>query len=247
MDMGRSRRRTWRGAAPGVLLTAGTLTAAAPGAQADGARTETPVASTSPVTGVLGSAVRVKVPLPESAGARPAVCDRLSYLRHRAADGPGGTDEHGGLGEPVRGTVGGGGQPPVGEGGLEAVGRVRADRLTAVDQRGDTVEPQVRLLAVGDGAAAVVVGEVGRGADGPRMRAEQPEPPHGLVQEGGRVHQHRQHTAHHGRGDAEHQPHVVVERQPARTGHRMGVGAVGGQRLPGVGDGACVKSVIAGE
>lgn len=44
--------------------------------------------STSPVTGVTESAVRVKVPLPESAGPRPAACDWLSYLRYRSADGP---------------------------------------------------------------------------------------------------------------------------------------------------------------
>ncbi|GAA2279500.1 hypothetical protein GCM10010234_15270 [Streptomyces hawaiiensis] len=71
-----------------VLLTAGTLTAAAPGSGAEGTRTETPVTSTSPVTGVTESMVRVKVPLPESAGPRPAACDRLSYLRYRSADGP---------------------------------------------------------------------------------------------------------------------------------------------------------------
>jgi hypothetical protein len=88
MDMNLARRGKWRGAALAVLLTAGTLTAAAPGARADGARTETPVASTSPVTGVTESVVRVKVPLPESAGPRPAACDWLSYLRYRSADGP---------------------------------------------------------------------------------------------------------------------------------------------------------------
>ncbi|KJK34655.1 hypothetical protein UK15_35045 [Streptomyces variegatus] len=71
-----------------MLLTAGTLTAAAPGARADGARTETPVKSTSPVTGVTESVVRVKVPLPDSAGPRPAACDWLSYLRYRSAGGP---------------------------------------------------------------------------------------------------------------------------------------------------------------
>ncbi|MGX5210555.1 hypothetical protein ACWKT3_18040 [Streptomyces violaceus] len=88
MDMNRRSRGKWRGAALAVLLTAGTLTAVAPGARADGARTETPVASTSPVTGVTESVVRVKVPLPESAGPRPAGCDWLSYLRYRSADGP---------------------------------------------------------------------------------------------------------------------------------------------------------------
>ncbi|MEV5437628.1 hypothetical protein AB0K80_16670 [Streptomyces sp. NPDC052682] len=82
------RGRTWCGTALAVLLTAGTLTAAAPGARADGSRTETPVASTSPVTGVKESVVRVRVPLPESAGPHPAACDWLSYLRYRAAGGP---------------------------------------------------------------------------------------------------------------------------------------------------------------
>ncbi|MFF7311781.1 hypothetical protein [Streptomyces sp. NPDC008137] len=88
MDMNLAYRGKWRGAALAVLLTAGTLTAAAPGARADGARTETPVESTSPVTGVTESVVRVKVPLPESAGPRPAACDWLSYLRYRSAEGP---------------------------------------------------------------------------------------------------------------------------------------------------------------
>lgn len=88
MDMNLTHRGKWRGAALAVLLTAGTLTAAAPGARADGARTETPVASTSPVTGVTETVVRVKLPLPESAGPRPAACDWLSYLRYRSAGGP---------------------------------------------------------------------------------------------------------------------------------------------------------------
>ncbi|SOR84153.1 MULTISPECIES: hypothetical protein [Streptomyces] len=88
MDMNQRTRGKWRGAALAVLLTAGTLTAAAPGARAEGARTETPVASTSPVTGVTESLVRVRTPLPESAGPRPAACDWLSYLRYRSADGP---------------------------------------------------------------------------------------------------------------------------------------------------------------
>ncbi|MET9765516.1 hypothetical protein ABZ016_41730 [Streptomyces sp. NPDC006372] len=88
MDMNCRNRGKWRGTALAVLLTAGSLTAAAPGARADGARTETPVASTSPVTRVTETMVRVKVPLPESAGPRPAACDWLSYLRYRSADGP---------------------------------------------------------------------------------------------------------------------------------------------------------------
>ncbi|MFI5472644.1 hypothetical protein ACIA6D_20715 [Streptomyces cacaoi] len=88
MNTSRSRGRTWRGAALAVLLTTGALTAAAPDAQGDGARTETPVTSTHPADGVTESVVRVKVPLPRSFGDRPAACDQLSYLRYRSADGP---------------------------------------------------------------------------------------------------------------------------------------------------------------
>jgi hypothetical protein len=88
MKTSRSRKRTWRSGATAVLLTAGALTAVTPGAQAQDARTETPVRTTAPADGVTESMVRVKVPLPTSFGARPAACDWLSYLRYRSADGP---------------------------------------------------------------------------------------------------------------------------------------------------------------
>ncbi|MET8163458.1 hypothetical protein ABZT34_04245 [Streptomyces sp. NPDC005329] len=88
MKTTRSRGRTWRGAALAVLLTTGALTAAAPDAQGDGARTETPVPSTHPADGVTETVVRVRVPLPRSFGDRPAACDQLSYLRYRSAEGP---------------------------------------------------------------------------------------------------------------------------------------------------------------
>lgn len=51
-------------------------------------RSETPVPSGSPVTDVSESVVRVKVPLPASAGPHPQACDWLSYLRFRHKDGP---------------------------------------------------------------------------------------------------------------------------------------------------------------
>jgi hypothetical protein len=91
MNTSRSRGRTAKtlgSAALAVLLTTGALTAAAPDARGESGRTETAVASTSPVTGVTESVVRVKAPLPASFGARPAACDWLSYLRYRASDGP---------------------------------------------------------------------------------------------------------------------------------------------------------------
>ncbi|MGQ4333497.1 hypothetical protein ACN6LE_002747, partial [Streptomyces hayashii] len=102
MNTSRSTGRTakaLRSAALAALLTAGALTAAAPdapAAQGESTRTETPVASTSPVTGVTETAVRLKAPLPASFGARPAACDWLSYLRYRSADGPGGGGGGGG-------------------------------------------------------------------------------------------------------------------------------------------------------
>jgi hypothetical protein len=68
-----------------VLLTAAVVVPPA-GAAAD--RVETPVASTSPITDVIETAVRVRVPLPASAGPHPSACDWLSYLRFRHADGP---------------------------------------------------------------------------------------------------------------------------------------------------------------
>jgi hypothetical protein len=54
----------------------------------DVTRTETPVVSHSPVTSVLESVVRVRIPLPASAGPHPADCDWLAYLRYRDASGP---------------------------------------------------------------------------------------------------------------------------------------------------------------
>ncbi|MWA03786.1 hypothetical protein F8568_026065 [Actinomadura sp. LD22] len=62
--------------------------AAAPAADSAGDRVETPVATNSPVTGVTESMVRVRVPLPASAGPHPEACDWLSYLRFRDAGGP---------------------------------------------------------------------------------------------------------------------------------------------------------------
>ncbi|MQY04287.1 hypothetical protein [Actinomadura macrotermitis] len=76
-------RRLALGGAAAVLAAA---TGAAPAYAAE--RTETPVASGSPVTEVVESAVRVRIPLPPSAGPHPKACDWLSYLRFRHKDGP---------------------------------------------------------------------------------------------------------------------------------------------------------------
>ncbi|WP_232384304.1 hypothetical protein [Actinomadura violacea] len=82
------------GGLPGLaVLGASALVAAAvlpvhAGAAAASDRVETPVATGSPVTGVAESMVRVRIPLPSSAGPHPAACDWLSYLRFRDAKGP---------------------------------------------------------------------------------------------------------------------------------------------------------------
>ncbi|KAB2349758.1 hypothetical protein F8566_11520 [Actinomadura rudentiformis] len=72
------------GAAPASAVPA----TAAAGAANAAERVETPVTSSSPVTEVTESAVRLKIPLPASAGPRPEACDWLSYLRFRHKDGP---------------------------------------------------------------------------------------------------------------------------------------------------------------
>jgi hypothetical protein len=69
-----------------VLLAAG-LAAPSPAAAAP-ERVETPVTSSSPITGVAESVVRVKIPLPASAGPHPEACNWLSYLRFRDRNGP---------------------------------------------------------------------------------------------------------------------------------------------------------------
>lgn len=74
-------------AASAASLLAATA-AAGPVSAREPGRSETPVASGSPVTDVTESAVRVRVPLPASAGPHPAACDWLSYLRFRHKDGP---------------------------------------------------------------------------------------------------------------------------------------------------------------
>src|SRR4051794_15097033 len=71
-----------------LLLVPVVILACAAPAQAGEPRTEMPVVTNSPVTSVAESVVRVKIPLPDSAGPHPAECDWLSYLRFRDVKGP---------------------------------------------------------------------------------------------------------------------------------------------------------------
>ncbi|NJC84097.1 hypothetical protein HC030_16255 [Planosporangium mesophilum] len=71
-----------------VAGSAAVVPAAAGPAHADTGRVETPVSTSSPISSVVESVVRVKVPLPASAGPHPQACDWLSYLRFRHANGP---------------------------------------------------------------------------------------------------------------------------------------------------------------
>jgi hypothetical protein len=76
---------------PLTVLSASALVigaVAGPVSAREAGRSETPVPSGSPVTDVSESVVRVRVPLPASAGPHPEACDWLSYLRFRHKDGP---------------------------------------------------------------------------------------------------------------------------------------------------------------
>jgi len=81
------RRATSKGLVVLALLLPGVLVHA-PAGRAAVPRTETPVAGGSPVTDVLETEVAVRIPLPASAGPRPAGCDWLRYLRYRHRGGP---------------------------------------------------------------------------------------------------------------------------------------------------------------
>src|SRR3954453_23775692 len=70
-----------------AALTA--LVALTTGSAAGATRSEHRVRSAAPDAGrVAESYVRIRAPLPSSAGAHPAACDRLGYLRFRDRDGP---------------------------------------------------------------------------------------------------------------------------------------------------------------
>ncbi|MQA11261.1 MAG: hypothetical protein GEU98_22430 [Pseudonocardiaceae bacterium] len=71
-----------------MLASAAVVPQSAAAVRADVPRVEEPVASSSPTTSVAESVVRVKLPLPASAGPHPAECDWVSYLRYRHRDGP---------------------------------------------------------------------------------------------------------------------------------------------------------------
>ncbi len=87
MRRGTSKRAWRRGLVALALLLPGVLVHA-PAGQAAVARTETPVAGSSPVTDVLETEVAVRIPLPASVGPHPPGCDWLRYLRYRHRGGP---------------------------------------------------------------------------------------------------------------------------------------------------------------
>jgi len=72
----------------GLLLAVPLTAYAGPSWQGPGYQ-ETPINSTSPDAGLVSeSYVSLYEPLPASDGPHPAACDRIGYLRFRAADGP---------------------------------------------------------------------------------------------------------------------------------------------------------------
>ncbi|MGU3432985.1 hypothetical protein ACNHUS_08190 [Actinomycetes bacterium M1A6_2h] len=71
-----------------LVVSATTIVPATASADPAPGRTEREITSSSPVTSVVASVVSLDAPLPSGSKPHPAECDRLSYLRYRAADGP---------------------------------------------------------------------------------------------------------------------------------------------------------------
>ncbi|MDV8020172.1 hypothetical protein [Rhodococcus sp. IEGM 1330] len=84
-----ARRSFVRGAVcTSLVVSVSAVIPAAVSAEPVPGRTEREISSSSPVTGVVATVVVLDAPLPADSAPHPAECDRLSYLRYRAADGP---------------------------------------------------------------------------------------------------------------------------------------------------------------
>lgn len=88
--LGEFARRSFVRGAVCISLVASTsaVVPAAVSAEPVPGRTEREITSSSPVTGVVATVVDLDAPLPAGSAPHPAECDRLAYLRYRAADGP---------------------------------------------------------------------------------------------------------------------------------------------------------------
>ncbi len=71
-----------------LVMSIATVIPPAVSAEPSPGRTEREISSSSPVTGVVATVVALDAPLPAGSEPHPAECDRLAYLRYRAADGP---------------------------------------------------------------------------------------------------------------------------------------------------------------
>ncbi|WP_164860545.1 hypothetical protein [Rhodococcus sp. X156] len=121
-------------------------------------RTEEPVTGSATGDGVQVSYVSLYAPMPDAAPAHPAACDRLGYLRVRAADGPADPAETDNVYVLMPGIL-------AGAGSLEPVARnvVRAAAETgkqvevwALDRRSNCLEDHTGLLAAADASSADV-------------------------------------------------------------------------------------------
>lgn len=169
-------KRAWRaGLAVFALLVPGVLGQAPAGRAAVAvARTEAPVAGTSPVTDVLETEVAVRIPLPASAGPHPPGCDWLRYLRYRHRGGPaqsaradrilvaqpGILEGAGAFDSVARGTI------------VAAAGRGSHIEFWALDRRSNCLEDHAGLragLAAGDARVALDYYYRGKVVDGRRF------------------------------------------------------------------------------
>ena len=123
----------------------------------------------------------------------------------------------------------------------EPLQRVRDDRLRAVERAAPRREVQALQRRVRDLPHAELVGEVGRARERGPTRVDGPEPPLRPRQEGERALDGDGQARVHAEEPGADEPHVVVERQPARA-HVVGPHLEGGGDAPDVG-----QQVVVGE
>jgi hypothetical protein len=113
-------------------------------------------------------------------------------------------------------------QAALGERVVEPVDVGRCDGLAAVDEHVDVVQPQQRAFGRRRAGSRVGVGEAGRRRDRARVGRQRLQPPHRTHEERAGVEQHHRYPGDQRRRGAEHQAHVVEQRQPGHA-HRPAV------------------------
>nr|WP_157528437.1 hypothetical protein [Kibdelosporangium sp. MJ126-NF4]CEL18633.1 hypothetical protein [Kibdelosporangium sp. MJ126-NF4]CTQ98118.1 hypothetical protein [Kibdelosporangium sp. MJ126-NF4] len=141
---GRTRRTLTISAVVGCVVAL----LSAPNAVADDV-IETPVTGSTTGDGVTESYVSLLAPLPPSAGAHPAACDRIGYLRVRAEDGPADAADADAVYVSMPGFIGGAGSlEPMARNIVRAsAGRGQHVEVWAIDRRANCLEDHLGLTA----------------------------------------------------------------------------------------------------